>query len=180
MKKITQIAHELLCPYVQQTSICADFTMGNGNDTLFFAQRAINGFVYAFDIQEQALTETQKRLGNNYPNVQFIKDNHIYMEQYIKTKLNAAVFNFGYLPNGSQTLTTKASDSLCAVQKAFQLCDKHALLVLVCYPGHEEGRKESRLIGEWCATLSSQTARIMKAEMVNKPQSPFLFALEKL
>ncbi len=179
MKKITEIAHELLSSYVHQTAVCADFTMGNGYDTRFFAERAVDGTVYAFDIQEAALNQTKKLL-NDPANVRLILDNHLFMDRYIQDKLDAAVFNFGYLPNGSTAITTDAEVSLTAVKKAFGLCKKHALLVLVCYPGHAQGAKEAIEITKWCESLDAHTARIMKITMVNKPHAPFLFAVEKL
>lgn len=180
MKKITEIAHDLLCPYVHKQAVCADFTMGNGYDTLFFAKRAQKGLVYAFDIQAEALKRTEALLKDHRDPVKLILDNHIHMDHYIQKKLDAAVFNFGYLPNSDQSVTTDADNSLSAVQKAFQLCRRHALLVLVCYPGHKEGAKEAAAITAWCESLSNKTARMMKIAMVNKPQAPFLFAVEKL
>ena len=179
MKKITDMAHELLSSYVHKTAICADFTMGNGYDTRFFAERATAGTVYAFDIQEEALTPTKKLL-NDTANVRLILDNHLSMDRYIQDKLDAAIFNFGYLPNGSTTITTDAEISLSAVKKAFRLCKKHALLILVCYPGHAQGAKEAAMITKWCESLDAYTARIMKITMMNKPHAPFLFAVEKL
>lgn len=179
MKKITEMAHDLLMPYIHDQAICADFTLGNGHDTEFLAQQAVNGMVYAFDIQDEALKKSMELLGER-DNVKLILDNHINLDQYIHTKLDAAVFNFGYLPNGDSTFTTKPQDSLCAVQKAFLCCKKHALLVLVFYPGHDLGKIEAESITAWCESLANQTARIMRIEMVNKPNAPFIYAIEKL
>lgn len=180
MKKITEIAHDLLLPYVHKQAVCADFTMGNGYDTLFFADHAKSGIVYAFDVQTEAIAQTKALLGANRGNVRLILDNHIHMDQYITAKLDAAVFNFGYLPNGDKQFTTASKDSLFAVQSAFRLCKRHGLLVLVCYPGHKEGARETALITKWCESLNANTARIMRIEMVNKAQAPLLFAIEKL
>ncbi len=179
MKKITEMAHIVLAPYIHAEAICADFTAGNGNDTLFFCERAQKGFVYAFDIQKEAVRQCEAVL-KVYPNVKLILDNHIHMENYIHEQLDAAIFNFGYLPNSASTLVSEPQTSLIAVQRAFALCKRHALLVLVCYPGHEIGEQEAQCISEWCHTLKSDEARIMKIAMVNKPHAPFLYAIEKL
>lgn len=179
MKKITEMAHILLSPYVHSGAICADFTAGNGNDTLFFCERARKGFVYAFDIQREAFQRCEALL-KDYHNFKLILDNHIHMENYIHEQLDAAIFNFGYLPNSASTLVSEPQTSLIAVKKAFALCKRHSLLVLVCYPGHEIGEHEAQCITEWCNTLKSNEARIMKIVMVNKPYAPFLYAIEKL
>ena len=54
------MAHTFLAEVVTKEDIVVDATMGNGHDTLFLAQLAKQ--VYAFDIQEQALEKTRKRL----------------------------------------------------------------------------------------------------------------------
>ena len=48
---------------VQPGDICIDATMGNGNDTLLLSSLCgKDGHVFAFDIQEEALINTRKRL----------------------------------------------------------------------------------------------------------------------
>ena len=60
MKRPLEMAHDFLAEVVTQDDIVVDATMGNGHDTLFLAKLAKQ--VYAFDIQEQALENTQERL----------------------------------------------------------------------------------------------------------------------
>lgn len=181
MKKITEMAHDLLLPYVHKQAVCADFTMGNGNDTLFFAKLAVQGTIYAFDIQEAALAHTSSLLNEQLrAHVQLILDNHVNLASYIHKKLDAAVFNFGYLPQGNTQITTQAKESIIAVDKAFQLCRRHGMLVLVCYCGNKQQMIEAQAIGSWCEALSNQQARIMKIQMVNKPHAPFLYGVERL
>ena len=46
--------------------VAVDFTMGNGHDTAYLSKTVgPRGFVYAFDIQEQALASTQELLVNS-------------------------------------------------------------------------------------------------------------------
>jgi len=47
---------------IKTDGILADFTMGNGYDTLYLYSLVPNGTVYAFDIQKQALINTRARL----------------------------------------------------------------------------------------------------------------------
>ncbi len=58
--QITQWCAAFIRQQVQEGDFCIDATMGNGNDTLLFAAMGESGKVLAFDIQEQALTATQK------------------------------------------------------------------------------------------------------------------------
>lgn len=61
--QITQWCAAFIRQQVQEGDFCIDATMGNGNDTLLLSQLCgESGKVLAFDIQEQALTATQKRL----------------------------------------------------------------------------------------------------------------------
>ena len=60
--QITQWCAAFIRQQVQEGDFCIDATMGNGNDTLLLSQLCgESGKVLAFDIQEQALTATQKR-----------------------------------------------------------------------------------------------------------------------
>ena len=47
---------------IKEDDIVADFTMGNGYDTEYLCKKVPLGKVYAFDIQEQAIENTRKRL----------------------------------------------------------------------------------------------------------------------
>ncbi|MEJ7220935.1 class I SAM-dependent methyltransferase, partial [Staphylococcus gallinarum] len=84
-------------------------TCGNGNDTLFLAQNVPNGFVYGFDIQQLAITNTEQKVAT-FSNVKLIKDSHNNVKQYIKAehigKIDAAIFNLGYLPKGDKSIVT--------------------------------------------------------------------------
>ena len=47
---------------IKTEGVLADFTMGNGHDTLYLCSLVPRGTVYAFDVQSQALINTRKRL----------------------------------------------------------------------------------------------------------------------
>lgn len=181
MKKMVTMAQELLRDYLKEDSICADFTMGNGLDTLFLATHACKGHIYAFDIQEQALANTAQRLSAHArAHVDLILENHAHLDRYIKEPLDVGIFNFGYLPSGDPSLTTEVKHSQVAVHKAFSLLKRHGLLVLVLYPGHPQGKLEADYFTSWCEQLEVHQATIMKICMIHKPQAPFVLAIEKL
>ena len=64
--ELTELHKYFILRHLAQGDVAVDFTMGNGNDTLFLS-RAVGetGRVYAFDIQEDALTSTRTHLEAN-------------------------------------------------------------------------------------------------------------------
>ena len=82
MKMMVDIAHDFLEEKMNDQSIAIDFTMGNGYDSLFLAQRVKK--VYAFDVQKAALEVTAKRLKEaQINNVELILDGHENAQNYI-------------------------------------------------------------------------------------------------
>lgn len=146
---ITEMAHHIIDLYVNDKSICADLTAGNGHDTQYLANKA--QAVYAFDIQPQAIEETKKKI-QNHTNVTCILDSHVKVKHYVKEPLDFAIFNFGYLPKGDKTITTNAASSLLAVQETLDLLTANGILCLCFYPGHEEGKKEMQLLLDYLYT----------------------------
>ena len=85
MQSILHTAKELLLPALRPGGTAADFTMGNGHDTLFLSRALPGGQVWAFDIQPAALKATQALLDNNSAggNVRLILDSHSNLDRYI-------------------------------------------------------------------------------------------------
>ena len=54
---INTVVHRWLKEFLQPHHVCIDGTCGNGNDTLFLAERTQK--VYGFDIQSQAIENTK-------------------------------------------------------------------------------------------------------------------------
>lgn len=77
LKRMLPFSKELLERACQKGDIVIDATMGNGHDTLYLADLVgTDGQVFAFDVQEEALQQTSKRLGDQYPYVHLIHDGH--------------------------------------------------------------------------------------------------------
>ena len=75
MLRPLEMAHQFLAEVITKEDVVVDATMGNGHDTAFLAKLA--GQVYAFDIQEQALVNTQERLEKlGLQHVQLTLDGH--------------------------------------------------------------------------------------------------------
>ena len=129
--------------------IAVDFTMGNGHDTAYLSKAVgPDGFVYAFDIQEQALASTQERLvAEGCPdNYRLILDSHSNVKKYVDVPFKAGMFNLGWLPGGDKSVTTLRETTLPAIRDAIDLMDRDAILNIAVYPGHAEGDAEGKIV----------------------------------
>ena len=132
-------AHKYLRPLLRSDMIALDLTCGNGLDTLFLCQNTKK--VYAFDIQEEAIERSKKRL-EGFDNVIFIKDDHARVDEYVKEKIDITIMNLGFLPYGDKTIITKPASSLLAFKKAYALLKEGGYLSLTLYLGHKGGLYE--------------------------------------
>ena len=71
----------------------------------------------------------------------WILDNHANVDLYVH-ECDGAIFNLGFLPGSSSPVTTNSTDTLLAITKLLSLIKPSGLLVVVVYPGHDEGRLE--------------------------------------
>lgn len=184
IQNIIPFAHQLLAAHLCDGSRALDGTAGNGHDTFFLAQQVgERGRVWAFDVQSQAVVRTRTRLesGNLAHRVRLIHDSHRYLNRYIGEPLDAAVFNFGWLPGGDKNCTTQAESSVDALKQALNLLNAGAVLLAVLYPGHEAGRVEAQAVEQWAAQLPQQDFAVLRYGFINrKNRPPYLLALEKL
>ena len=160
-----------------------DGTAGNGRDTLFLAQLAGgSGKVWAFDIQAQALSNTAGLLRENgvEGQVELIAASHADLADYVREPLDAAMFNFGYLPGGDKTVTTTADSSVRAMQVAAALLAEGGLLTAVVYSGHPAGLAEAAAIEQWAAALPQEQYQVLHYRFTNQRNyPPQLLAIEK-
>ena len=177
MLKMTQLSHYLISQHIKKEHlITADFTCGSGEDTAFFATFPNVDKVYSFDLQQEAIDLAKKQ----YPDakIQYICDGHEHLDQYLQS-FDIGIFNFGYFPAGNHEITTMLETSQKAVNKAIERLNKKGLLLLVLYPGHDEGKKEAHFFESYCEQLNPAHFVIMKMQMMHKPTSPYIIAIEK-
>jgi len=171
-----------LMPHLKRGCTAVDFTMGNGHDTLFLS-RAVgeNGKVYAFDIQQAALDSTEKLLKeHNAPeNYTLICDSHHKVKDYVDGKIRVGMFNLGFLPGGDKSITTLHETTIPAIQAAIELLERDGCLIIAVYPGHDEGTVEGKMVEELLATYDRSRILTAKFSIVNSPESPFFFVVEK-
>lgn len=176
MYKIIELAHIMLQNHLKPGDTAIDATCGNGHDTLFLSNIVGNeGKILSYDIQLEAL-ESAKLLNKNQSNITFIHQSHEYL---IIDDAKAIVFNFGYLPNGDKTLTTKADTSLKALQNIINNFNNDVLVILVLYPGHEEGKLEADVISNYCNNLSAKEFLVSTYKNSNQNNAPFLISIIK-
>ena len=160
-----------------------DGTAGNGHDTLLLERLAgEDGIVWAFDVQPQALANTKGRLktAGADKQVRLICASHARLADYVAEPLDAAMFNFGYLPGGRKNLTTRADTSVAALEAAVSLLAGGGILTAVLYGGHTEGARESAAVQQWAAALPQERFAVLRYGFANQRNCPpLLLAVEK-
>lgn len=152
-----------------------DCTMGNGNDTAFLCCLVGDiGKVYAFDIQEVAVINTRKKLQelDFLERTELIHDDHQNIDKYIKGYVKLVIFNLGYLPRGDHGITTIKETTLVAVQKCLDLLEPNGIILLVTYPGHENGKLEKEALISFTAKLSQKDYNVADICLINQINNP--------
>ncbi|WP_046212973.1 class I SAM-dependent methyltransferase [Paenibacillus wulumuqiensis] len=170
-------------------AIAVDATAGTGADTLMLAQAAgAGGQVYSFDIQQQALDRTSERLGKyEYPDrlarTELVLDSHDRMKEHIPAELHgrlqAVMFNLGYLPAGDTSVITRPESTLPALTAALELLDVRGVLTIVLYPGHAGGAEEAEAVQQWASSLPTTAAQCIIYRQLQRSDAPYLIAIEK-
>ncbi|MFH1693911.1 MAG: class I SAM-dependent methyltransferase [Bacillota bacterium] len=176
---ILHTAHLILRDNINPGDIMIDATMGNGNDTVFLAQHA--QYVYAFDIQERALIETQKKLDKKkFQNVKLILDSHENIFKYV-SHFKGVVFNLGYLPNADKTITTKQDITLKTIETLLPALKVDSFILIVVYTGHDEGMFESIVLNESLKNLDQSIYKVLRIDLpFQDNQPPYIFFIHKV
>ncbi len=183
MVNLTELHKHFILEHLRPGEVAADFTMGNGNDTLFLSRTVgEEGRVYAFDIQEDALISTEKFLKENGApeNYTLICASHHRAKEFINEPIKAGMFNLGYLPrSGRKQVTTLRETTMPAVEAAIDLLADDGVLIIAIYPGHEEGALEGDMLREYFGGLSRFKICASEFRILNSPTSPYFFLIEK-
>jgi 16S rRNA C1402 N4-methylase RsmH len=183
MVDLVGLHKHFIMEHLREGDVAVDFTMGNGNDTLFLSKAVgESGRVYAFDIQEDALTSTREHLVTNGApeNYTLICASHHRVKEFVTEPIKAGMFNLGYLPrSGRKAVTTMRETTMPAVQAAIELLAPDGVLIVAIYPGHEEGALEGEMLREYFSTLSKYRICPSKFKILNSPTSPYFFLVEK-
>lgn len=183
---ILPFARLLLQKTVSEKGYFVDATAGNGHDTLFLAQLAGDGHVFAFDVQEQAIANTVSRLqdASLLHKATLFHSGHeqasSLIPEYVHGHVNAAIFNLGYLPKGDKTVITKPDTTISAIEQLFEMLKPGGIIVLVIYHGHAGGADERDAVTAYAASLDQQKAHVLQYGFINQANTPpFIVAIEK-
>jgi len=183
MVDLLSLQKYFILQHLGEGDTAVDFTMGNGNDTLFLSETVgETGKVYAFDIQEEALASTEAHLKEcGAPeNYELICASHHRVKEFVKEPIKAGMFNLGYLPrSGKKAVTTLRETTMPAVEAALELLADDGILLIAVYPGHEEGSLEGEMLAEYFPSLDRRKICVSRFNIMNSPTSPYFFIAEK-
>jgi len=183
--RLTDYAHGKMAEHLSAGALALDATAGNGFDTIFLAEKvAPTGRVFAFDVQAEAMANTQRKLEAR--RLDHLGELHqashaelaSVLPASLKGKLAVAAFNLGYLPGGDKTVTTDAETTLRGLELAAEWLAPGALLSVLVYRGHPAGQRESAAILAWLEQL--QDWRIERQAAIEPAEhTPYWLGLVK-
>ena len=166
MLKQLEMAHWMLKDIIKTNDVVVDATMGNGYDTQFLAELGAN--VYAFDVQEEALNATEKRL---------VLSGHEKLSEYVKEPIKAAIFNLGYLPKTDKSVVTKADTTLTALDALTNQLVVGGRIAIMIYYGHEGGMEEKNAVIKWTSSLPQKDWEVTSYAPLNQIHTPPILVL---
>lgn len=191
MLKQLEMAHWMLKDIIKTNDVVVDATMGNGYDTQFLAELGAN--VYAFDVQEEALNATEKRLDDagiknqifeknlskllTEPSVNLVLSGHEKLSEYVKEPIKAAIFNLGYLPNTDKSVVTKADTTLTALDALTNQLVVGGRIAIMIYYGHEGGMEEKNAVIKWTSSLPQKDWEVTSYAPLNQIHTPPILVL---
>jgi SAM-dependent methyltransferase len=131
-------AHAAVASVLNEGMQAIDATVGNGHDTLFLARQVgATGHVYGFDVQQAALDATAARLRAEgvADRASLIHAGHETMARQLpatlRGKVQAIMFNLGYLPGSDRGCITRATSTLPALEQSLALLAPQGVLSLL-------------------------------------------------
>ncbi|MBB5336380.1 class I SAM-dependent methyltransferase [Pectinatus brassicae] len=176
-----EVSHLLLKGALRDAKIVVDATCGNGNDTLFLAVNAPKAQIYAFDIQQEAIENTKRKTIDYKNRIEYICDSHSNVKKYITAdkKIDAAMFNLGYLPKANHSLTTDNTTTLAAVSIVLDQLQTNGVISILAYPGHMAGNEEYMSLLKYTQKLDKHIYTVGWYQLHNHQNAPALCWIEK-
>ena len=183
LTKVTDLNKLYLDQVITEGDIVVDATMGNGYDTKYLAEKVVeNGLVYSFDVQEEAIKSTKKRLekADLIDRVNLILDGHQNMDMYVNKEVSCVMFNLGYLPRAKHQVITKPETTLEAIKKSLELLKPNGIVSIAIYTGHEGGMEECDEVFGYVSKLDQSEYSVLNCNFVNQiNHPPRLIMIEK-
>lgn len=175
INKITEVNKIFLEKVIQKGDVVIDATMGNGYDTVYLGNLVgENGKVYAFDVQEEAIISTRKKVvrDNMEDRVELILDGHENLDKYVKENVSCIVFNLGYLPRAKHVIITKPDTTLEAIKKGLSILRPNGIMSIAAYIGHEGGLEEKDYICKYLDNLDQKEYNVLHMQFTNQINNP--------
>ncbi|WP_300282488.1 tRNA (mnm(5)s(2)U34)-methyltransferase [Peptacetobacter sp.] len=180
---VNSIVKMYLQEILQEGDICIDATMGNGYDAVYLAEKVgVNGFVYAFDVQKEAIESTKKKIEklDFEKRVSLILDGHENIDKYVDKNIKCAVFNLGYLPRCEHKIITKPETTLKAIKESLNLLEENGIICISIYTGHDGGMEERNAIFDFAMNLEQKKYNVFESKFINqKNNPPSIIVIEK-
>ena len=161
-----------------------DATAGNGGDTLFLAELVgPAGHVDAFDIQPDALAQTDRRLAaaGLTGRCTLHLASHDRMAALVEPGIRLVMFNLGYLPGGDHRIGTQAESTLAAFEQAMALLMPGGIITIGLYYGGDSGFAERDAVLAYLPGIDVHAFAVQKIEMANAANcAPIFICIEKL
>ncbi len=177
-KNALKLSHEHIKEHIKLGDTVVDATMGRGRDTLLLASIVGEcGKVYAFDIQEEALSSTSALLfDNNIKNTELILDSHENIKNYVKSA-KAVIFNLGFLPGGDHTIFSRGETSIKAIKAALDILEDGGFISICSYYGGDTGFSEKDTLLDFFKNLDQNKYTVMLHSFYNRKGCPPLFII---
>jgi len=179
MLQPVQITEYFIENMLNPGDIVVDATAGNGNDTLKLCNAVGNtGLVYAFDIQKQALINTETKLKEyGFSNFKLIEASHSELDTYVTSPVKAVLFNLGYLPGGDHNVHTSPDTTIPAIEKSLQILSPDGFVSVCIYYGKNSGTFEKEIVVDFLKTIDSKKYTVLLCDFLNRPNCPPLTAI---
>ena len=103
------------------------------------------------------------------------------MKETVSEEVSAVLFNLGYLPGQDKLITTEVGTTLQAIEQALTLLKESGVLIVVVYPGHEQGRVEQEALDQWIKQVNTRLYRSLRYQFENTATpASYVLAVEKL
>ncbi|GAC1466276.1 MAG: class I SAM-dependent methyltransferase [Desulfuromonadaceae bacterium] len=177
------LSHLFLHSFVRDGHIAVDATCGNGYDTLLLARLVgINGHVWGFDIQQQAIDETVRRLAEAElsSRVTLLPIGHEELAEHVTEPVQVVLFNRGYLPGGDRSVITRPDTTAIALEQSMRLLAAGGIVLVTVYPGHGGGVEEQSTVENWAAGIDPRACHCWRMGQTNvSSTAPYLLLVQK-
>lgn len=168
------MVHEFLERHVRPGALCIDATAGRGRDTALLCRLAgETGRVLAFDIQQEAVAQTEALLEREGLHAEVHLDSHAHMDCYAQPgTVDCVVFNFGRLPGGDPHIFTRAESSVAAIEAGLRLLKPGGVMAIALYYGKENGYAERDAVLEYLRTVDDRAVSVLCCDWRNRRGEP--------